>query len=106
MCRVPRHKGKHFARTKVSSQNPLKLIKPYKENALAQTRLSEAQSELDGRDWRMYNVDVALSETGMKLLSPEDGPLSGESIVRSNSRVRRDEKHSFAGRSCKKSLPN
>ena len=32
----------------------------------AQTRLSETQSELDRREWRMRNADVALYETGMQ----------------------------------------
>ena len=35
----------------------------------AQTRLSEAQSELDRREWTMCNADVALCETGMQLQS-------------------------------------
>ena len=30
----------------------------------ALTRLSEAQSELDRREWKMRNADVALHETG------------------------------------------
>ena len=35
----------------------------------AQTSLSEAQSELDRREWRIRNADIALYETGMQLES-------------------------------------
>ena len=35
----------------------------------AQTRLSEAQSELDRREWERRNADLALCETGMQLQS-------------------------------------
>ena len=35
----------------------------------AQTRLSEAKSELDRREWRMQNADVALDETNMQIQS-------------------------------------
>ena len=35
----------------------------------ARTRLSEAQPELDRREWKMRNADPALSETGMQLQS-------------------------------------
>ena len=35
----------------------------------AQARLSEAQSELDRREWRMQNADVALDETNMQIQS-------------------------------------
>ena len=35
----------------------------------AQTRLSEAQSELDRREWKTRNADIALCETGMQLQS-------------------------------------
>ena len=33
----------------------------------AQSRLSEAQSDLDRRDWKMRHADVALCETGIQL---------------------------------------
>ena len=35
----------------------------------AQPKLSEAQSGLDRREWRMRNADIALSATGMQLQS-------------------------------------
>ena len=35
----------------------------------AQTRFSEAQSELDRREWRMRNADIVLYENGMQLQS-------------------------------------
>ena len=35
----------------------------------AQTRLSEAQAELDGREWERRNADLALYETGRQLES-------------------------------------
>ena len=46
----------------------------------AQTRLSEAQSELDRREWKMRNADIALCETGMQLQFPKDGTKSGKSM--------------------------
>ena len=44
------------------------LIKPSK---IAQLRrkLSEAQSELDRREWKVQNPDIALCETGVQLQS-------------------------------------
>ena len=38
-------------------------------DSTAQTRLSEAQAELDRRVWERRNADVALSETGRQLES-------------------------------------
>ena len=35
----------------------------------AQRRLSEAPSELDRREWKMQNADIALDETGMQFQS-------------------------------------
>ena len=35
----------------------------------AQTRFSEAQSELDRREWRLQNAGIAHDETGMQLQS-------------------------------------
>ena len=36
----------------------------------AQTRLTEAQSELDRREWEKRNADIALNGTGRQLESP------------------------------------
>ena len=35
----------------------------------AQTRLAEAQSELDRREWKMRKADISLFENGMQLQS-------------------------------------
>ena len=41
-----------------------KLIMLFQGERAAQRRLSEAQSELDSREWRMQIADIALYETG------------------------------------------
>ena len=46
----------------------------------AQKRLSEAQAEIDSREWERRNADVALCETSRQLESQENGALSGEPI--------------------------
>ena len=38
----------------------------FKEEFAAQTKLSQAHSELDRREGRMRNADIALCETGMQ----------------------------------------
>ena len=45
-----------------------KLIKPFKENAQLR-QLSGAQSELDRREWKMQNADIALYDTGIQIQS-------------------------------------
>ena len=52
----------------------------------AQTKLPEAQSELDRREWKMSNADRALCENGILVPNPADGTLSSESIDRSNTK--------------------
>ena len=47
----------------------------------AQPKLSEAQSGLDRREWRMRNADIACSFCNWHAAPiPEDGTLSGKSI--------------------------
>ena len=41
----------------------------FQGECVAQTKLSEAQSELDRREWKMQNADRALYETGSQLQS-------------------------------------
>ena len=66
--RILKWKGEEFCPNKDTVTNPMerKLIMLFKENAqLGQ----EAQSELDRREWRMHNAEIALHETGMQLQS-------------------------------------
>ena len=46
-----------------------KLIKPSMENVQLRQKITEAQSELDRREWRMQGADRALYETGIQLQS-------------------------------------
>ena len=41
----------------------------FRGECAAQTRLSEAQSELDRREWKMQGADRALHESGIQLHS-------------------------------------
>ena len=66
--------GSHLSRDKIlSGQRDLhnffekKADQAFQGDCAAQTKLSEAQSELDRREWRMQNVDRALFETSMPL---------------------------------------
>ena len=43
----------------------------FRGECAAQTRLSEAQSELDRREWKMQSADRALHESGIQLQSQE-----------------------------------
>ena len=104
-------KGKNSVRTRETFMNSLKrkLFKLCKENFWSQTRLSEAQAELDGGEWERRHADIALHETGMQLQSQRMELSSGKSIDWPNSKGKelamwriRHEKRCFSGRSCKK----
>ena len=74
----------------------------------AQTRLSEAQSELDRREWRMQNADVALDETNMQIQSQRIERYQANHSTDQNRREKSslcDElqmRNSFSGISCYK----
>ena len=46
-----------------------KLIKLFQGEFAAQTRLSDAQADLDRREWDRRNADIVLYESGMQLQS-------------------------------------
>ena len=110
-------KGKEFFLSKQRDIHDFlerKAENAFEGECAAQTRLSEAQSGLDRREWRMQNAGSALGEINRHAAPvPEDGTLSGESIDWSDSKRRElatwrisDEKQCFSGRSSKKLLRN
>ena len=71
MCKVPRWKRQTSVRHRNSFINSLRrtLIIFCKENSAAQTRFSEAQAELDRREWERRNAEIAHFETGRHITS-------------------------------------
>ena len=78
VCKILTWKGKEFCPNKeiFTTAFEKKDDHVFQGECEARTRSSDAQSELDRREWRMRNADIALYETGMQL--PENGTLSGK----------------------------
>ena len=70
--RILKWRGKEFCPNKETLRTSLKkkADHAFQGERAAQRRLSEAQSELDSREWRMQIADIAPI--------PEDGTLSGK----------------------------
>ena len=63
-----------------------KVDRAFQGKFAAQTRLSDAQAELDRKEWWRRSADIALYETGRQLESQRVGTLSSKSIVWSDSK--------------------
>ena len=71
MCRVSQQERETILSEQRDLHNFLerKADQAFQGECAAQTKLSEAQSELDRREWKMQNCDRALYDTGIQLQS-------------------------------------
>ena len=81
-----------------------KADRAFQGECAAQTRLSEVQFELDRREWRMHNADIALYEIDMQLQSElyQSNQLTDQTRREKDLAMWRirNEKQSCPGRSC------
>lgn len=59
MCTVPKWKGERFC---VNREIFIISMQAFQGECAAQTKLSEAQSELDRREWKMQNTDIVATK--------------------------------------------
>ena len=83
-----------------------KLIKLFQGEFAAQSTLSDAQADLDRREWERLNADIALYETGMQLKSQrmelyQANQLSDQTQRENWLSEEVDMRNFFSGRSCK-----
>ena len=67
VCKFPKRERKEFCLNRKPFMNSMKkkADQAFQGEVAVQTRLSEAQAELDRREWRRRVADVALYEAGM-----------------------------------------
>ena len=110
VCRVSQQERETILSEQRDLHNFLerKADQAFQGECAAQTKLSEAQSELDRREWKMQNADRALYDTGIQLQSQRMELDQANQLTDQTQREKSwlcDElemrNESFSGRSCK-----